>query len=71
MGEIVQDSEQYTIQWFAGKEVGWGFSFTTDSLEDAKNNLEAYKRFDKIEGINVKYRIIKETTKREVVYNEL
>jgi hypothetical protein len=66
MGEILQDSEQYILQWWDEFYDMWQDD-KCSSLEEAKQNMARMKAFDKDK---TKYRIIKETTKQEVIYDE-
>jgi hypothetical protein len=69
MGEILQDSEEFILQWWDEDDDKRGF-WTCIDYEDAVKKMKQYKRNDKIWGDNFKYRIVRETTKQEVVYDE-
>lgn len=69
MGEILQDSEEYILQWWDEYYDMWQDN-RCYSLEEAKRDMARMKAFDKKDGVELKYRIIKETTKQEVVYND-
>lgn len=68
MGEILQDSKQYILQWWDEYYDRWQYD-RCSSLKEAKQDMARMKAFDKNDGVKLKYRIVKETTKREVVYN--
>lgn len=70
MGEMLQDSEEYILQWYDTDLDKWGSSKCI-TYEDAVKKIEEYKSNDKTWGDNFKYRIVKETIKQEVIYNEL
>jgi hypothetical protein len=69
MGEILQDSEEYILQWYDVEYDKWGESREV-TYEVAVSKMEQYKKNDKTWGDNYKYRIVKQTTKQEVVYDE-
>lgn len=69
MGEILQDSESYILQWWDEDDDKRGF-WTCIDYEDAVQKMKQYKQNDKTWGDNFKYRIVRETTKQEVVYDE-
>lgn len=69
MGEILQDSEQYILQWEDLDDYKRG-SWTCIDYEESVQKMKQYKQNDKTWGDNFKYRIIKQTTKQEVVYDE-
>jgi hypothetical protein len=69
MGEILEDSKSYILQWWDVDDNKRGFWKCLD-YEDAVSKMEQYKKNDKTWGDNFKYRIVKETTKQEVVYDE-
>jgi hypothetical protein len=69
MGEILQDSESYILQWWDVDYDRWkGNRYY--SLKMAKRAMKEMKALDKADGEELKYRIVKETTKQEVVYDE-
>lgn len=68
-GEILQDSEYFFVQWYNQYNKMLGESECT-SYEAAKERMKDYKSCDKNLGRYFKYRIVRETTKREVVYDE-
>jgi hypothetical protein len=64
MGEVLQDSESYVIHcnaWMCARGLTYDCAFEL---------LEKFKRSDLMFGRKNHYSIIKETTKREVVYND-
>lgn len=69
MGEILQDSRCYILQWWDEYYVRWQ-DHTCYSLKYAKQEMARMKALDKKSGVEVKYRIVKETTKQEVVYDK-
>ena len=69
MGEILQDSESYILHWWDEDDDKRGF-WTCIDYEEAVQKMKQYKRNDKTWGDNFKYRIVKQTTKQEVVYDE-
>jgi hypothetical protein len=69
MGEILQDSEEFILQWWDVDDNKRGF-WTCIDYEEAVRKMKQYKQNDKTWGDNFKYRIVKETTKQEVVYDE-
>lgn len=70
MGEILQDSEQYILQWSNDNFDTWEQTIS-DSLEYLKELMLHCKDYDKKYKKECEYRIVKETTKQEVVYDEL
>lgn len=70
MGEILQDSEEFILQWWDVIYDKWqGNRYC--SLDHAKEKMEEMKSLDKIYGREKsEYRIIKETTKQEVIFND-
>lgn len=69
MGEMLQDSEEYILQWWDVEDNKRGF-WTYIDYEYAVQKMEQFKQNDKILGDSFRYRIVKETTKQEVVYDE-
>lgn len=69
MGEILQDSEQYILQWWDEFYGRWREN-RASSLRMAKVAIKSIKALYEMDGLKIKYRIVKETTKQEVVYNE-
>lgn len=69
MGEMLQDSEEFILQWYDVEYDTWGESKEV-TYEAAVRRMEQYKKNDMTWGGNYKYRIVKETTKQEVVYDE-
>lgn len=69
MGEVLQDSKQYILQWWDRYYDIWQDD-KCSSLKEAIQDMAKMKAFDKKDGVKTKYRIIKETIKQEVVYND-
>ena len=69
MGEMLQESEKYIIQWWGLADNKRGFQTCMD-YEDAVPRIKQYKQNDKLWGDHFKYRIVKEITRQEVVYDE-
>ena len=69
MGEMLQDSKCYILQWW-DKYYDECQDIKYPSLKVAKQGMASLKILDKKDGVKTKYRIIKETTKQEVVYDE-
>lgn len=69
MGEVLQDSRCYILQWWDNYYDTWHDN-RCYSLKEAKQDMARLKVLDNESGVKVKYRIIKETTKREVIYND-
>lgn len=69
MGEILQDSEYFCVRWYNQKNKLMGEVECT-SYKAAKRIMKDCKSCDKDVGRYFKYRIVKETTKQEVVYDE-
>lgn len=69
MYEIPQDGEQYILQWWDYDSHRRG-QWTYSDYEEAAHWMERYKQNDKTWGDNFKYRIVRKTTKHEVVYDE-
>ena len=69
MGEIFEDSRCYILQWWDEYYDMWP-DHRCYSLKEAIQDMARMKAFDKKDGVKLKYRIIKETTKQEVVYND-
>lgn len=69
MCEMPQDLEQYILQWWDCDGLRRG-QWTYSDYKKAVHRIEHYKQNDKIWGDNFKYRIIRKTTKHEVVYND-
>ena len=69
MGEILQESEKYIIQWWDLDDNKRGFQTCMD-YEDAVQRIKQYKQNDKLWGDHFKYRIVKEITRQEVVYDK-
>ena len=70
MGEILKNSECYFLQWWGDQNDEWGFSLSADSLQHAKMLIKKFKIVDGRRGKKFKYRVVKETTMRKVVYDE-
>lgn len=69
MGEILQDSERYILQWWDVFYNTWNESHF-ESYSEAVQTMEQYKKDDQAWRVKAKYRIVRETTKQEVVYND-
>lgn len=69
MGRILQDSKQYILQWWDEFYDMWQDD-RCSSLKEAKQDMAMMKAFNKEDGVRKKYRIVKETIKQEVVYDE-
>lgn len=69
MGEILQDSSRYILQWWDKYYDRWQ-DIKYPSLKVAKQGMASMKVLDKKDGVKLKYRIVKETWKQEVVYDE-
>jgi hypothetical protein len=69
MGEILEDSEAYIVQWWDDFYDRWQDN-TCLSLEHAKQEMADMKTLDKKAGEKIKYRIVKEVIKQEVVYDD-
>lgn len=69
MGEILKESEIYIAQF------EWNCRIWTEglysSLEEARKRLEELKAANEKNNTTPGFRIVKETIKQEVVYNEL
>jgi hypothetical protein len=70
MGEILQDSEEFILQWWDVIYDKWQ-SNSYCSLNRAKEKMAEMKALDKMYyREKSEYRIVRETTKQEVVYDE-
>lgn len=69
MCEILQDSERYILQWWDVDSRRRGLLEHSD-YKEAVHRMEQYKQNDKTWGDNYKYRIVRKTTKHEVIYDE-
>jgi hypothetical protein len=69
MGEILQDDEQYILQWREESYPKWDGSgyYTYDDALKMGESIVAHEFFY---GRKIKFRIIKETRRREVVYDD-
>ena len=70
MGEILQDSEEFILQWWDEYYNRWNESHFC-SYAKAVEMKDQFTESDMHWGIKPLYRIVKETTKQEVVYNEM
>jgi hypothetical protein len=70
MGEIFEDSETYRLQRWNRHYGVWQDILKCPSGKAAKLSMTNLKLLDKYDGVQHIYRIIKETTKQEVVYND-
>ena len=66
--KLIKDEILYDIQSYDNRMDDW---YTLDggieSKKEAKNTVHDYKKFDKKEGLKLRYRIIKCTIKKELV----
>lgn len=70
VGEILQDSESYILLWWDKYYERWQTTHKK-SYKEAISRLNEWKKLDKKNGDITRFRIVKETTKQEVVYDEL
>lgn len=67
---MITKQEQYIIKWFLPSGI-WTTGLTSTSYDKALKSIASFKRLDKEEGKEYKYRVIKRTIQEEIVYNEL
>jgi hypothetical protein len=69
MGKIIQETEKYILLWYNTDVDRW-ISVFSDSYNEAVKKMAELKRSNERHKQSFKYRIVKETTKQEVVYDE-
>lgn len=69
MGEILKSSKRYILQWWDKYYDEWQ-DVKYPSMKVAKQGMKSMKVLDRKDGVKTKYRIIKETIKQEVIYND-
>lgn len=70
MGEKLRDSRCYILQCWSDYYDRWLYLRCCCSLKEAKQDIARMKSFNKNNEVKLKYRIIKETAKQEVVYGK-
>ena len=67
VGEILKNSEGFILQWWDKYYERWQTTCKR-SYEETINCLNEYRRLNEAGGYITKYRIVRETTRQEVIY---